>query len=433
MLTGIAATAQQPMSLNDCMQYAVDNSLTMKIVQEQNNQTQTSRRDAIFDAFVPSVNGYVSAGFVSGKNPDPATNMYTDVKMFQDNYQISGTMPLFKGFQSINNLKISKNAVASGQSMEQLKKDNLCLTTMQAYYNVAYYQRLATIIAAQVSDAEKMLEKSQKELQLGSKSRYDVLESESLVSELQYKLAETEAQHNAAIILLKQTINFPMDKDLTIDTARIADYADREMIDAQSVANYAKNNLPEIVISRYEMEKSKLQLKTARFQCLPQINLSAGWYSMHSMVVGKFDEAQPFRDQIRYNAQKSIGVNINIPIFNGLGYFSNTSRQKSAYKIASYEFQEKQREMEAAAYKAVDEVAAAEKAAFHAQKSSELQKEYREITLKKYQQGLVPYIEYNTVNNKYLQSTAEYLNAVYLLHIKRAIADYYNGKSYINN
>jgi outer membrane protein TolC len=116
-----------------------------------------------------------------------------------------------------------------------------------------------------------------------------------------------------------------------------------------------------------------------------------------------------------------------------LGYFSNTSRQKSAYKIASYEFQEKQREIEAAAYKAVDEVAAAEKAAFHAQKSSELQKEYREITLKKYQQGLVPYIEYNTVNNKYLQSTAEYLNAVYLLHIKRAIADYYNGKSYINN
>ena len=100
MLTSLAASAQQTLTLNDCMQYAVDNSLTVKIVQEQNNQAQTTKRDAFFEAFAPTVNGYANAGFVSGKNPDPETNMYTDVNMFQDNYQITGSMPIFKGFRA---------------------------------------------------------------------------------------------------------------------------------------------------------------------------------------------------------------------------------------------------------------------------------------------------------------------------------------------
>lgn len=433
MLTSLAASAQQTLTLNDCMQYAVDNSLTVKIVQEQNNQAQTTKRDAFFEAFAPTVNGYANAGFVSGKNPDPETNMYTDVNMFQDNYQITGSMPIFKGFRAVNNIKISKIALESGHSTEQLRKDDICLTTMQSFYNVAYYQQLATIIANQITDAEKNLEKSQKELSLGTKNRYNVIESESLLSELQYRLADVNAKLNSAVILLKKTMNFPLDNELSIDTTGIADYGYADNIDAQSIANYAKENLPEIAISRYNMESSKLRLKTARFQCLPQIDFNAGWYSMHSMVVGHFDMAQSFHDQIKINAQKSIGINVNIPIFNRLSYFSNTSRQKSAYKIASYEFQEKQRNMEAAVYQAVDDAQSAEKAAIHAQKSAELQKEYLDMTYKKYQQGLVPYIEYNTVNNKYLQSTAEYLNAVYALKIKRAVLDYYNGKGYLQN
>lgn len=433
MLISLGASAQQPMTLDDCMKYAVDNSLKVRAVQEQNNQATGSKRDAYFNLLAPTLNGYASAGFLSGKNPDPATNMYTDINMFQDTYSLSGKLPLFRGFKAINDVKISKIALESGRSTEQLRSDETCLQTMQSFYNVAYYQQLSKAIEDQVKDAEKSLEKSRKELELGTKNRYQVLESESQLSELQYKLACTQAQLNSAMLLLKETMNFPLDGTLEIDTTTTSSLAEIVAASPQEIASYAKENTPEAIVSRQTMEISKLNLKTARWQCLPSLELRAEWYSMHSMQVGHYDMAQPFKDQIKYNAQKYIGVNMSIPIFNGLQYFSKSSKQKSEYKIASYEFQEKQHEIESAVYKAADEAESALQAAINARKTQELQKEYLDITQKKFQQGLVSYIEYNTINNKYLQSLAEYLNALYTLKIKRAIVGYYNGRSYYQN
>ncbi len=421
--------AQGTMTLDDCMKYAVENSLAVKKTQEQNHQATTTRREAFFNAFSPNVNAYSDISLISGRTPDPSTNLYTDLKMLQDQYQISGSITLFDGFKAINDIKTSKIAVLNGRTNEQIKNDEICLSTMQAFYNVLYYKKLHEVIESQVQNAETDATRVKKEVELGQKSRYDVLEKESFCAELKYKLATTKATLNAAMLLLKETMNFPNDEPLEIDTT----FNDTELQTAatEQIVQYARENAPELAVVKNKTLMSELDFKTAKWQCLPSLNLNAGWVSSHSMLIHDFDLAPSFHDQIKNNAQKYIQLQLNIPIFNKLSFISNVSRKKSDYKISQLELQEKQREIENEVYKAADERNSAEAAMHSAKQNAAFQLEYLEISKKKFQQGLTPYIEFNTVNNKFLESYAQYLNAVFTFKIKDAVLRYYNGEGYL--
>ena len=57
MMAAVPLFAQEslpcPMTLKDCMEYAVSNSTKVRIQQAANNDARLARRDAIFDAFTP--------------------------------------------------------------------------------------------------------------------------------------------------------------------------------------------------------------------------------------------------------------------------------------------------------------------------------------------------------------------------------------------
>ena len=50
-----------PMTLKDCMEYAISNSTKVRIQQASNGDARLARRDAIFDAFTPEISGSSSA------------------------------------------------------------------------------------------------------------------------------------------------------------------------------------------------------------------------------------------------------------------------------------------------------------------------------------------------------------------------------------
>ena len=50
-----------PMTLKECMEYAISNSTKVRIQQASNGDARLARRDAIFDAFTPEISGSSSA------------------------------------------------------------------------------------------------------------------------------------------------------------------------------------------------------------------------------------------------------------------------------------------------------------------------------------------------------------------------------------
>ena len=78
-----------PMTLKECMEYAISNSTKVRIQQAANNDARLARRDAIFDAFTPEISGSSSAYYNFGRAVDPKTNTYVTTTSFHNSYGVS--------------------------------------------------------------------------------------------------------------------------------------------------------------------------------------------------------------------------------------------------------------------------------------------------------------------------------------------------------
>ena len=78
VMQGVAsAQAQEPvqmMTLKECMEYAVSNSTSMRISEADLRDAQLERRNAILQAFTPSVSAGTYAYYNFGRSVDPETN-----------------------------------------------------------------------------------------------------------------------------------------------------------------------------------------------------------------------------------------------------------------------------------------------------------------------------------------------------------------------
>ena len=106
-----------PMTLKDCMEYAISNSTKVRIQQASNGDARLARRDAIFDAFTPEISGSSSAYYNFGRAVDPKTNTYVTTTSFHNSYGVSAGIALFNGFKAVNNMKISKTSIALGNRL----------------------------------------------------------------------------------------------------------------------------------------------------------------------------------------------------------------------------------------------------------------------------------------------------------------------------
>ena len=131
--------ARSPMTLHDCMEYAVSNSTKMRIQAADRSDEQWQRRHAIMQAFTPTISAQTYAYNQYGRNLDPETNTYNNVTTFHNGYGVSAGITLFDGFQAVNNLRMASTSVKMGASKEQQERDQICLATMEAFANGRYY------------------------------------------------------------------------------------------------------------------------------------------------------------------------------------------------------------------------------------------------------------------------------------------------------
>lgn len=127
-----------PMTLEECMRYAVEHSPAVRRQAYTNRNYRQNYIESVA-ALVPSVSGTVGASTSFGRSVDPETNTYTDVSNFDNSYSLSGQLPLFAGLTGINTVRAARVMRLQGVEELQLARDEIALKTMQAYFDVVYY------------------------------------------------------------------------------------------------------------------------------------------------------------------------------------------------------------------------------------------------------------------------------------------------------
>lgn len=432
-LNHVKAQDTVTMDLKTCMRYAVEHSTKMRIQQADIRDAQIDRRDAILAAFTPSIDGGTYAYYNFGRSIDPETNTYTVVTSFHNGYNLSAGINLFNGFQAVNNLKITKTAQQMGLTKEQQIEDQLCLATMEAYCNVLYFTELEKALQGQVATAEKALQLATRQEQLGQKSHADVVQVQSDLAERRYLLTTCRNNLNNAVITLKDVMLWPMDEPLKVDES-IAQQAllVTDPVDAPSIVSQAKQTMPSVLLAEGTMKNARVALKTARWQLLPRLSLYGGWSSSYFTYPGKEGYVPtPYFDQIRDNRGEYIQLSLNIPIYDHLSKHSNIAKKKNAYDRAQAEYEQSLRDVEAEVLRAVADRDGAADALQQAETHAVLQQEAFALNNKRFEQGLISSIEYQTASNNYLNALAEQMNARLQYYIKNSVVSYYKGIPYL--
>ena len=437
-LNHVKAQDTVTMDLKACMRYAVGHSTKMRIQQADNCDAQIDRRDAILNAFTPQVSGSTYAYANFGRSIDPETNTYIRTTSFHNGYSLSAGITLFDGFQAVNNLKITKTAQLMGFTKEQQTEDQICLATMEAYCNVLYYTELEKALVAQVATAEKSVQLATRQEQLGQKSHADVVQMQSDLAERQYQLTTCRNNLNNAMITLKDVMFWPIDEPLKIDDLAVGlssvglPYYDSRTEDISQMVEFAQTNMPSVLLAEGTMKNARLALKTARWQLLPTLSLYGGWSSSFFTYPGMEGYVPtPYFDQLKNNGGEYIQVSLSIPIFNRLSSHSNISRKKNAYDRAQADYEQTLQTVEAEVRRAIADRDGSADALRQAATRADLQEEAYQLNGKRFEQGLISSIEYQTASNNYLNALAEHLNARLQYFIKNSVVNYYGGTPYI--
>ena len=131
------------------------------------------------------------------------------------------------------------------------------------------------------------------------------------------------------------------------------------------------------------------------------------------------------------NGGEYVQLSLNIPIYDRLQKYTTLSKRKNAYQRASLEYDKSLRDVESEVRRAIQDRDGAESALLQAERRADVYDEAYKLNARKFEQGLISSIEYNTASSNYLKAKAEKLNAELQYQLKRRVVEYYNGVSYL--
>ena len=428
-LVCIAHAEAQPLTIDDCMRYAVENSTTVGKQRLAADDNKTNYQEAIASLF-PSVNAEVAGGLNFGRGIDPATNTYTNVTTFGNTYGIGASVPLFDGLKGINTMRAMKVARQKGLVDTQIAQDEVAMQTLSAYMDVVYYTEAVKIANEQLEASRKTLELVRRQFDLGTKSAADVAEIESQEANYDYLLTTEENNLALAYIKLREVMNYPQGERLEIVTNIDLD-ALPSAVSEQALVDYALANNPKIAASRHFTEQQRLNLARAKSAYSPSLYLYGGYNTSYYIDFENKAAYASFANQFRNNRGGYVQVGLSIPIFNGLSARSSKRRAANAYRSAQLEEIAVERAVESEVAQTWQEMQGFGKQYIQGQKKVSAAQLAYDGAAKKFENGLISALDLQTAANTLLQAKSDRLRARLQYIVKMRMVDYYNGMSLI--
>ena len=425
---GLQLTAQEKKwTLQECIDYGVDQSLQMQRQKLQNENNSLNVRDAALD-LIPSINSISPySTFNYGRGIDPETNTYSNVQnKTVGGFGVGGGMTLFAGFSGVNRLRMAK--IAKMQGLEQIENlaNSIAMNIMTAFFALVYAEEQIRITTEQLDNSALQLKKIEREYDLGRRAKSDLFDMQAQQASNEYRLISCRNDRTAALLNLKHLMNYQEEIELEVDvTALIQTLPVAEDNDVKIIYEKAIQELPEALISSYNRRYNQLNVYTTRASLYPSISLnggvSFGYYSSQSDL----DFWKQISDKNRIG--KYVGINMSIPIFSGLARRSNLSRAKNNYQSACIQQQQTEQSIYTEIQKALLDLDSQTQQFGVAQKKESFSELAYNAGKKKYEQGLITIIELNTTSDNLLQARFDLLKARLNYVVQKRMVDFYKG------
>ena len=419
-------------TLQECVEYAVDNNLTVEQFELDLENAQIDESDAVGN-FLPNLNASTSVSSNTGFSINPTNNLPTNSTAFNVNAGFSSNVTLFDGLRNINRLNRAKmSAIASQYRLDNLK-DDIRLNVANAYLDVVSNKEQLKTFKAQYAVTEQDLKRTKELVESGVVPRGDLLEIEATAANQEQQIINGESLVIISRVSLAQLLqitdyeNFDIaEEEFSIPPSDILKNSPKVIFDK------ALGFRNDIKVSETNVGLAEQDLKIAKGAYLPTLSGFFQYGTRYSDVTqipdGNGVPYTPnFTDQLWIFDGISYGAQLNVPIFNGWSTRNNVMRSKISLEKAKLQLEQDKLALESTIQQAYVNVNTFEKAYEAAEKTLEARRLSYEYAKDRYDVGLMNAFEYSQAQARLENAQADVIRTKYNYIFRLKILEFYFG------
>ncbi len=456
-----ATNAQKVWTLEDCINYAIENNITVKrqeLTAESAERTYFQSKMAV----LPNVNANGSHFYNSGKAINYETYSYVYESFQGGNLALTTEVAIFNGLQTLNTIKKSKLDFLSQLENVEKAKNDITINVSTAYLQILLNKELRDNAEQQLDITFDQIEKTKKLFEIGNAAKGDLLQIESQAAS--EKAALTNAENNLKIsyLNLSQLLNLEDPENFEIAFPEIPDITlANDISEVSSIFNDAIVVLPEIKSAELQLKSFEQNLSISKGAISPTISIGYQYSSRYSELTNNplgteigqateptgvtesgeniynfysyntYADSYPSLDQISDNASQAFYIAIRIPIFNNWNTMNSISQAKINLSDSKLNLDLQKQNL----YKSIQQaralaIAAMDRYVANLEAVESMQEAFR-YTEQKYQVGLVDILEYKTAKIQLNQTKSDLSQAKYEYIFRTKILEFYRGEQII--
>ena len=426
VLSGLGAIAQETWTLQECIDYAMENNITVKQQQLNTTYNQNIVSQAKSD-MLPNLNASASNNYSFGRSLNN-DNVYENVNSTQLNGYLSSNITLFNGFILQNTIRQSKLDLQAAIHEMQKTKDDIVLNIAASYLEILFAEELAQIAEAQTEVTKQQVERTRKLVEAGSRARGALLEIEAQLAREELQLVSGQNRIQLAYLNLYQLLELPIEKSFKIEKPRLPEIkAHVTMSNSFDVFKNALNTRPEIKAAQLRVESARSRLAISKGYNYPSLSLGGSYNNNYFNILNSEFDQLSFQEQIKSNSRYGFGLSLNIPLFNRFQVRNNVSNARLQIQDYEYRLQSARNILRKDIEQAYTNALASLNKYEASEKAVESMEEAFRYTEEKFNVGMINTVEYNESKNYLTVAQSELLQAKYEYIFRAKILDFYNG------
>ncbi|MFD0794757.1 TolC family protein [Mucilaginibacter litoreus] len=431
------AKAQEVITLQHAIDLTLERNLNIKQAQLSEALSEENLKQSRYNQ-LPNLTAGPQASFNFGRNIDPSTNQFINQRIFALSGNVTSQVTLFQGGQLRNQVIENKLLLNADRSNTAKIKNDLILNVVTQYLQILTNQDLVTAAQQQINIAKITLDRAQKSFDVGNQTLADLSQAKSQQSTADLNYTNAENQLELSILTLKQYMEMPPATEITFEKPDISKFKDlNALYDPEVVLKTALAINPDVGLAEARQKAAEQDIKVARGNYFPSVVLFGQAGSNYSDArkivtlapngIDPIYSNYPFFTQLSDNFNQSVGISLQIPIFNRFSARTAVRKAKINNENAVVGVQLARNNLSKIIYQAVWDVKAANKKYQSALQTYNANKEAFNAIQQRFNVGLVNSLDYNTSLTNLNKSQFDLIQAQYEVVFRSKIIDYYLG------
>lgn len=435
MVTAIAialsASAQKKWTLTECIDYALQNNITLQQAKLQ-KQSATEERKQAKAALLPSLSASTNQSF--GYRPwlengvatvtNGTVNSKVNKTYYNGSYGINAQWTVWNGNQNQNQVKLGEVSEQQAELQTETTANNIQERIAQLYVQILYMNEAVEVNKQSLETSKRNEQRGKEMVEVGKMAKADLAQLTAQRAADEYSIVEAESNIANYKLQLKQLLELTGDEAFDIEMLTAGDEQALAEIPALStVYETALGGRPEIKNAQLGLKQSDIQMNIAKAGAMPTISINGGvGTSTASMSSQNWDK------QIKTNFDASVGASVSVPLFDNRKTKTAVNKARIQREQAQLELLDQQKQLYATIEGYWLDAETNQQKFKTALTTVESEQASYDLLEEQFRLGLKNIVELMTGKDRLLSSQQNKLQAKYTTILNRQLLRFYQGE-----